>query len=156
MNWTAIKREITADPAGLGYAGKSHDEISALLNAPGPPTPQAGRRLTERGILDLLGPTAADSALSSLETAAADPQYPLASVLRRVLRILQDPGSPGLDFGNAQVRSMLDVLQSQGKLTAPVVASLKAFGAPPGPSRAETLGLGFVGPSFVRTALERG
>ena len=33
MNLTILKAEITNDPAGLGYSGKTDDQICALINA---------------------------------------------------------------------------------------------------------------------------
>ena len=32
MDLAALKTEITSDPATIGYAGKSHEEIAALIN----------------------------------------------------------------------------------------------------------------------------
>jgi hypothetical protein len=32
MDLSSLKTELTTDPAGLGYAGKSHEEIAALLS----------------------------------------------------------------------------------------------------------------------------
>lgn len=34
MDLVALKTEITSDPAAIGYAGKSHEEIAVLLNKP--------------------------------------------------------------------------------------------------------------------------
>lgn len=34
MDLVALKTEITTDPAAIGYAGKSHEEIAMLLNRP--------------------------------------------------------------------------------------------------------------------------
>jgi hypothetical protein len=34
MDLVALKSELTADPAGIGYAGKSHEDQSILINKP--------------------------------------------------------------------------------------------------------------------------
>lgn len=34
MDLVALKAEITSDPAAIGYAGKSHEEIAILINRP--------------------------------------------------------------------------------------------------------------------------
>lgn len=34
MDLAALKTEITTDPAAIGYAGKSHEEIAVLINRP--------------------------------------------------------------------------------------------------------------------------
>jgi len=34
MDLVALKTEITTDPAAIGYAGKSHEGIAALINRP--------------------------------------------------------------------------------------------------------------------------
>lgn len=34
MDLVALKAEITSDPAAIGYAGKSHEEIAVLINRP--------------------------------------------------------------------------------------------------------------------------
>jgi hypothetical protein len=34
MDLVALKTELTTDPAGLGYAGKSHEDQAVLINRP--------------------------------------------------------------------------------------------------------------------------
>lgn len=34
MDLVALKTELTSDPAAIGYAGKSHEEIAVLINRP--------------------------------------------------------------------------------------------------------------------------
>ena len=34
MDLVALKTELTSDPAGLGYAGKSHEDQAILINKP--------------------------------------------------------------------------------------------------------------------------
>jgi hypothetical protein len=80
--------------------------------------------LTEGGILRVLGPQAGNAVLAAVEALSVS-QDPSAPVMVRIVRLLRDIAGGGIDFGDPQVRGMLDTFQAGGVLTADSVAKLK-------------------------------
>lgn len=83
--------------------------------------------LTERGIIDVLsaahGPSAADSFLTAIETAAQ-----ANSLLARIVRILRDYAGGGLDFADPIVHAQLDALVGGGVINSAHATTLKNYG----------------------------
>lgn len=128
MDYEVLKTEIESGPLAedLASAVKTGNDtaVAAALNLPRTPGLRRGASLTERGILDLLGPVDGDAALSAIETAAGAGN----SLLARVVRILRDYSGGGLDFGSASTQAQVDAMQSAGLLTAESAAAIKAYG----------------------------
>jgi len=130
MDLVALKSELSSDPAGLGYAGKSHEDQSILINKP--------QRTVNRGEF-----TGADlaSCLDPVEFAA------LTAVQRTWIQTLTSAyGSLTLYASLRQdIRAVLGTSpKSLAKFNQTINRSA---------SRAEELGLGSVTTSDVADAL---
>ena len=124
-----LKTLIASDAEATRLANSgAADLCAARCKAIAPHVP-VETRLTELSILNIYtDPEDAEAVLSQVETVSnANP------VVRRVLKWLQ-PGAPGVDFGDARVRSLLTAPVSRGgigltdKQAAPL---LQASSAPP-------------------------
>jgi hypothetical protein len=119
-DYLALRAELAKpDLAGLSDAAASAKLASDVVTALRP-----GAYLNERGILNLLGPTAGDAAMSAIEAAGEAGN----SLLARVVRILHDPTGEGIDFGTTAVQAQLDALTAAGVLSAAQSGPLKAYG----------------------------
>jgi hypothetical protein len=83
----------------------------------------------EGAILNILGPSAGDAALTAIE-AASTAAGAYESILARVVRILH-LGNDGLDLGNSETQAMLSALQTAGVLTSAQVSALLAAATTP-------------------------
>ena len=117
MNYSQIKTEITTDSTSQGYAtplaSQAWNILAAMMNKPVISAPRPGTWFTELGIMAVLGPTAGDAFLTTLESVAAS-----STVLSRIVRIVHQSsgiGNPtsGIDLGTAEVQAMLQGLAQQ-------------------------------------------
>ena len=132
MNYATLYTEITNDPTGLGYAGKSNAEIAALLNAE---TQEIARtsitaaQLWENTVL---------SEYAALGAAQRDAYWGLCSL-------------DSIDVAaGTNSRSALAQLFPQGSTTRAALMAL--LQTPVMRSRAAVLGLGRVKPGHVAKA----
>lgn len=151
-NYAALLDEVTTDPTGMGYAALlpgSPGRVVELLNGVSTTLPKS-LMISERGIMAHYpeGPVAADAVLSKLEAFAAG-VHPLASTLKRTLKFLAQPA--GIDIGAPATQTMLDVLATEGAITAVEAGTLKDLARQPA-SRAEVLGFERVTEADLRTA----
>lgn len=129
MDLVALKTELTTDPAGLGYAGKSHEDQSILINKP---QRTIDAEAINGGVLvscldktEFTALSASDKAYLNLFVTAGD--VPMSANVRQALRALFPAGSETRNRINAATRR--------------------------NGSRAEELGLGRVTESDVADAL---
>jgi len=106
MDLVALKTELTSDPAGLGYAGKSHEDQAILINKP-QRTIDVG--LINGGVLvscldktEFAALAAADKAYLNLFVTAGD--VPMSANVRQALRALFPAGSETRNRINAATR----------------------------------------------------
>jgi len=129
MDLVALKTELTSDPAGLGYAGKSHEDQAVLINKPqrtiDAETINGGVLVSCLDKTEFAALTAADKAYLNLFVTAGD--VPVTANVRQALRALFPAGSETRNRINAATRR--------------------------NGSRAEELGLGRVTESDVADAL---
>ncbi len=129
MDLVALKTELTEDPAGLGYAGKSHEDQAILINKPqrtiNAETINGGVLVSCLDKTEFTALTAADKAYLNLFVTAGD--VPVTANVRQALRALFPAGSETRNRINAATRR--------------------------NGSRAEELGLGRVTESDVANAL---
>jgi hypothetical protein len=114
-----------ATAKALADAGDDAGAAAAVVTSGAPPPDVVPTILTEGGVMTVLGPTLGDQSLSAIE-AAAGASGPYASLLTRIIRLLRVGYPSGVDFGNDDVRSMLDTLQAAAILPAQAVRQLKA------------------------------
>jgi hypothetical protein len=129
MDLVELKTELTGDPAGLGYAGKLHEDQAILINKP---QRTIDAEAISGGVLvscldktEFAALTAADKAYLNLFVTAGD--VPMSANVRQALRALFPAGSETRNRINAATRR--------------------------NGSRAEELGLGRVTESDVADAL---
>lgn len=95
MDLAALKAEITSDPAAIGYAGKSHEEIAVLVNRP---QRTIDAEALSSGVLvscidktEFTALSSADKAYLNLFVTAGD--VPMSQNVRQALRALFPVGS---------------------------------------------------------------
>lgn len=141
---STLSEELINDPLDIGYAQwlpDSPGSVIELLNAKNYFMVQP-KMMAELDIIGeyILGPIEGDAVLTKLETFSTSTD-PLASLVRRALKVLSQP--EGLNMGSVAIQSMISELESQGVLTSVESSNLKALAEQPA-SRAEILGLGNV------------
>ena len=145
--YAILVNELQADPLGVGYANMTDDEVAASLNEPRYSVPTQ-RFITWRAIAAVLDDaeyTATKTALNQL--AQVSPK--VADMLPFLLQATGDDGTGGgIDFGNADVRAMIQALPGVSEAAK---GKLLALGERPA-SRAEILGLPEVYPGHVESA----
>lgn len=141
MDHAALYSELTADPAGLGYAGKSDAERAALLNAP---TRDGWRDVT---VGEIAGYALLNLAWPGIEAAAESQDSNVRAVARSALALLTNPAIQTVQLSDAAKRAtftgMLDTLVAAGAITADHKAGVLALGQTK-ISRAQELSLGHV------------
>jgi hypothetical protein len=130
MDLVALKTELTTDPAGLGYAGKSHEDQAALINKP--------QRTVNR---EQFSGADLASCLDPVEFAA------LTAVQRTWLQMLTTANGMLTLFASLR-QDIRAVLATATKSLAKFNQTINRSG-----SRAEELGLGSVTTSDVADAL---
>ncbi len=111
----------------LADAGNDSGAAAAVNTAGTLPPTIISTTTTEGGVMTILGPTLGDQALTAIEAvAAATTPGTYSSILTRIIRLLRVGYPSGVDFGNPDVRSMLDTLQAASILPAQAVSLLKA------------------------------
>ena len=151
MDYTALRAELTTDPAKLGYgpllAAGSANRVADLLNA----RTQAG--LGSVPITPLLEWIAAHGVMARLRAAAAGSNEQVASIAEVALMLVSNPNIPALDLSRVRVQQMLGALTQAGVI--PTEAQTELLGmATTYVSRAEVLGLGWVSADDVSRAME--
>lgn len=95
MDLAALKTEITSDPAAIGYAGKTHEDIAGLLNKPqrtiDAETLSSGLLVSCIDRTEFAALSAADKAYLNLFVTAGD--VPMSANVRQALRALFPAGS---------------------------------------------------------------
>jgi len=129
MNYQALKTEIDTGPLAAECAGKSDDEIAAILNAPRFSMIRS-RFVTVRTMLAELPGTGA--IVTKLDTAAES-----IPEVREALRYLR--GETGIDIGHPGTIAQLDALAAGEVLTLEEATGLKSMALQPA-SRADILG----------------
>jgi len=106
MDLVALKTELTSDPAGLGYAGKSHEDQAVLINKPqrtiDAETINGGVLVSCLDKTEFAALTAADKAYLNLFVTAGD--VPVTANVRQALRALFPAGSETRNRINAATR----------------------------------------------------
>lgn len=152
MDHAALYAELTTDPAGVGYAGKTDAERAALLNAEtrdgwrdvavGEVVGYALLNLMWPGIEDLAGNVSADATARN--------------VARSAIALLTNPAMQTVQLSDPTKRTalaqMLGVLVLAGAITQAQSDGVLALGRAK-ISRAQELGLGAVTPSDVADAM---
>jgi hypothetical protein len=130
MDLVALKTELTIDPAGLGYAGKSHEAMAVLINRP--------QRTVNR---DQFSGADLASCLDPVEFAA------LTAVQRTWIQMLTS--------ANGMLTLFASLRQDIRAVLATATKSLQKFNQTinRSGSRAEELGLGSVTTSDIADAL---
>ena len=151
MDYTALRAELTTDPAKLGYgpllAAGSANRVADLLNAP----TQAGYGSVP--ITPLLEWIAAHGVMARLRAAAAGSNEQVASIAEVALMLVSNPNIPALDLSRPRVQAMLGALAQAGVIPAEANAELLAMAAV-SVSRATVLGWGYVSADDVSRAME--
>ena len=147
----ALKHEIVTDPAGMGYAGESAEEIAVMLNAPTRTVRDVvGKDVLQNALMQI--PIAGDVLWFVLMDAAENNQSPLHALAKRVVFTVQESLLIGLNLDNPGIIAMMGALEQAGLLTAEQKASILSLGDKR-ISRAEEIGLGGVTPLDVSNAL---
>lgn len=135
----AIVAEVTGDPTGRGYAGKSAAEIAALMNAPVVVTPPAAYRNVL--ISDVLGYLEARLVLVRLEDWIADPDTPKGAARDAARTLLRVTSGDGLaefrtadEQGRANIFGLFSLLiqAGAGGLTLQHYSEIVAMAQVPG------------------------
>lgn len=151
MDYTALRNELSTDPAKLGYApllaSGSANQVATLLNA----STQQG--LGSVPITPLLEWIAAHGIMARLRTAASGSDAQVASIAEVALMLVSNPNIPALDLSRARVQAMLSALTQAGVIPADAQAELLGM-AMTYVSRAQVLGLGYVSADDVSKAME--
>lgn len=97
------------------------------------------RLVSERGVLEALGPIEGDVVLTALESITSadvlpESARPYYGAIRRGVAWLK---GDGLDMGSPTTRQMLDLLAAVGLVGAASAATLKALGTTPDPVSAD-------------------
>ncbi len=129
MNYDVLKKEVALPQ----YAGKSDDEVAAMLNTPQFPAIKS-RFINARSVLSEISDSAA--ILDKLEVAATE----ISAVKWAMMFLQQDDG---INIGDPATQAQLDELAEGGILTEDEATALKNM-ALQNISRAEQLGLGSV------------
>lgn len=130
MNYQVLRTELITDPLAIGYAGKSDDEVTDLLNALSYSKIKP-RFITARSMLAEI-PTAAQI-LDKLEATATS----ISSVKWAMFYL---KGEGGIDIGHPATIAQLDDLVTYSILTNDEATAVKNMAIQPA-SRAEILGL---------------
>ena len=145
--YAVLTDELRNDPLGVGYANMTDDEVAASLNEPRYSVPTT-RFITWRAIAAVLDDdeyAAVKAALNQL----ANLSPKVADMIPFLSQATGDDGTGGgIDFGNADVRAMIQALPGIGEAAK---GKLLALGERP-VSRAEILGLPEVYPGHVESA----
>ena len=145
--YSILTGELRNDPLGIGYANMTDEDVAASLNEPRFRVPTT-RFVTWRAIAAVLDDdeyAAVKDALNQL--AQVSPK--VADMVPFLSQATGDDGTGGgIDFGNADVRAMIQALPGIGEATK---QKLLALGERPA-SRAEILGLPEVYPGHVESA----
>lgn len=151
MDYTALRQELTTDPAKLGYgpllAAGSANRVADLLNAP----TQAAYGKVE--VTPLLEWIAAHGVMARLRAAAAGGNEQVASIAEVALMLVSNPNIPALDLSRPRVQAMLGALATANVIPADANAELLAMAAV-SVSRATVLGWGYVSADDVSRAME--
>lgn len=106
-----LKALIASDPQAKALAETGAADLCAARCRAIAPKVTTERKLTELEILSLYSnPADGEAVMQQIERAAANASAPL---VKRVLKWIQ-PGAPGVDVGNAQVRQLLTTPVNQG------------------------------------------
>ena len=125
-----IRTAILADQQLRAWIEQGNDQaVAESLTPQASPVP-THELYTERAMFAALGPVIAESIMAKLEAFAASGNSG-ASVVARGLRWLQ-PANGGLDFQNADLKTLLAGLHVAGILTADELAALGRLGTRPG------------------------
>ena len=143
MDYAALKTEIEAGPLAAECAGKSDDDVAAILNDKRYAATKE-RYVTARTVLAELGATTGATILDMLEAAATQ-----SSPVKWMLKFLTQDS--GLDVGQTETQGCIDALAIAGVLTTDEATALKNMALLPA-SRAEILGFGAVSYNDVNKA----
>ena len=145
--YAVLTDELRNDPLGVGYANMTDDEVAASLNEPRYSVPTQ-RFITWRAIAAVLDDAEYAAVKTSLnQLAQVSPK--VADMIPFLSQATGDDGTGGgIDFGNADVRAMIQALPGVSEETK---RKLLALGERPA-SRAEILGLPEVYPGHVESA----
>jgi len=148
LDYTALRTEVSTDPAGLGYAGKTQGQVRDLLNTPGnllaPPQPWTKdvRYVPLAALLIYAGLT---SLFDALSTAAGNTALTAAqrSAAHAALTIFQagaplDTHDPRIFGTGPTPAGIVDVLAALPGVPATLKADLLGLAQVPA-SRAEAL-----------------
>jgi hypothetical protein len=151
MDYTALRAELTNDPAQLGYgpllAAGSANRVADLLNE------RTQQALGSVAITPLLEWIAAHGIMARLREAAAGEDADVASIAEVALMLVSNPNIPALDLSRVRVRGMLTELAQADVIPADTAQELIAL-ATTYVSRAQVLGLGYVSADDVSRAME--
>lgn len=117
---------IIADSQAKAMADVGNDSGCAERCSVIAPKVRKQHRLTELGLYGELGVQVAEPILAKLEAYTGTYKAPV----KRMLKWLQ-PGSQGLDFGDAQTLQFLGLLQAEGTLTQPELVALDSLSLVP-------------------------
>lgn len=117
---------IIADTQAKAMADAGNDSGCAERCSVIAPKVRKQHRLTELGLYAELGVQVAEPILAKMEAYAGTYKAPV----KRMLKWLQ-PGSQGLDFGDAQTLQFLGLLQAEGVLTQPEFVALNEISLVP-------------------------
>lgn len=147
-----LRTEIETDPAGIGYAEKTHAEIAELLNAP---VRNGWRDVT---VGEVAGFTLLNLAWPGIEDLAGNGSADATArnVARSAMALLTNPAVQTVQLSDAAKRAafaqMLGVLVAAEAITQAQSDGVLALGQTK-VSRAAELGFGAVTPSDVADAL---
>jgi hypothetical protein len=151
MDYTALRAELTTDPAQLGYApllaAGSANQVAGLLNE------RTQQALGSVPITPLLEWIAAHGIMARLRAAAAGEDAAVASIAEVALMLVSNPNIPALDLSRVRVQQMLGALTQAGVIPADAQAELIGM-ATTYVSRADVLELGYVSADDVSRAME--
>jgi len=118
-DWEMLKAEITKDPAGLGYAGKTPEQVAILLTTPRQVRVDL-RGLNAEEVYDALTPTTtAKLAGASLDHAAATNDAQRATAAAGVVLDTRLSNIGGIEVAPGTMgRTILDNAVAAGYLTA--------------------------------------
>ncbi|MTK11608.1 MAG: hypothetical protein F8N39_05805 [Clostridiaceae bacterium] len=129
MNYQALKSELVADPAGVGYSSMTATQAATAINASTYPGPY---KLVPLGAI--LAYLRTQGAWLGIKAAAASNTAAAAAV-----DLESDPHAQNLDVSLPQVSQMLASLVSAGLLTAAQSSAIVAMGQTM-TSRAQVIG----------------
>ena len=145
FNYRALYNEVINDPVGLGYTGKSDQQIADLINAK-TRTKIGNVHITEKMIYDKWDSiNGAEAFIAKLEAAAVG-----NTILARIIRWLK-PSEQGVDAGHPFTRTVFQALRAADVITVDELSQFKRL-AEITISRADELGWPLVLPGYINKA----